>query len=167
LEFPVYYMDYWDLGEQASGFRLEALGLDRPGLKVFDFHPNLVFTNASTLAQYLGAKRHYHDPERLLGLRRPGRGTRTLFVELLEFVANGGRATWGLGELNAWVRARALAAPGSAEREAVGRAVRAREHGGLAVPADGDAVPWAARARLTRDGGAWDRPRRAGPRRTA
>lgn len=104
LEIPLYYMDYWDLLEQASGWRLEDLHLQRPGMKVFDFHPNLVFMNASSLAPYLASKAHYHDAERLLGLRQPGRGVRTLFLDLLDFIATRSLPTLGLADLNVWWR---------------------------------------------------------------
>jgi hypothetical protein len=100
LEIPIYYMDYWDLLEGASGWRLEELDLERPGIKVFDFHPNLVFMNASSMASYLASKADYHDAERLLRLRQPERGVRTLFLELIDFIAARGLRTLGLGDLN-------------------------------------------------------------------
>jgi peptidoglycan/xylan/chitin deacetylase (PgdA/CDA1 family) len=106
LEIPIYYMDHWDLIEQASGFRLEGLRLDQPGMKVFDFHPNLVFMNVSTTAQYLASKPHYHDAERLLSLRQPGRGARTLFLELLDFIATKRFPSFTLAQANAESRTR-------------------------------------------------------------
>jgi peptidoglycan/xylan/chitin deacetylase (PgdA/CDA1 family) len=101
LEIPVYYIDHWDLITQASDFRLEGLRLDHPGMKVFDFHPNLVFMNASTTAQYLASKPHYHNAERLLSLRQPGRGALTLFLELLDFIATKRFPSFTLAQANA------------------------------------------------------------------
>ena len=105
LEIPIYYMDHCDLAEQASGFRLEGLRLAQPGIKVFDFHPNLIFLNAATTAQYMASKPYYHDADRLRRLRHPRRGVRTLFLELLDFIAARGWPAWALAEVNAAMRA--------------------------------------------------------------
>lgn len=86
LELPVYWMDHWHLVTNRSSFALAELALDRPGLKVFDFHPNLVFLNARSEEQYLESKRFYHDPGWLADHRWHGRGVRTLLLELLEWV---------------------------------------------------------------------------------
>src|SRR5207248_91747 len=56
LELPIYYNDHFDVKAQATGFELERLRLDAPGLKVFNFHPNLLFLNAATDEQYLISK---------------------------------------------------------------------------------------------------------------
>ena len=101
LEIPTYYADYFDLVAGATGFELERLALDRPGLKVFDFHPNIIFTNASSNADYLATKSFYHDEERLLAARRSGKGARTLLLDLLETVRGRGLPTATLGEVNA------------------------------------------------------------------
>ncbi|MGE0747241.1 MAG: hypothetical protein AB7K86_18425 [Rhodospirillales bacterium] len=86
---PVWYMDYWDLGSRATGMRVTDLPLDAPGLKVFDFHPNLIALNANDLAQYTACKPYYRDPERLRAARQPGRGVANLFLELLDTLAAG------------------------------------------------------------------------------
>lgn len=86
---PVWYMDYWDLGGRVTGMRVTDLPLDRPGMKVFDFHPNLIALNANDLAQYAACKPYYRDPERLHAARQPGRGVATLFLELLDALAAG------------------------------------------------------------------------------
>ncbi len=86
LEIPIYYMDHVDLMTQSTGFRLHGLRLDQPGLKVFDFHPNMVFIDARSESQYLESKAAYHDPEALLSFRGDGGGVRSLLVALLEHV---------------------------------------------------------------------------------
>jgi hypothetical protein len=101
LEIPLYYMDHHDIIVQASGFRLEGLHLDRPGVKVFDFHPNMVFANLSTNTQYENNRDVYHQYEQLLERRRPGRGVRTLFLELLDLIASRELPIATLGTLNA------------------------------------------------------------------
>ena len=80
-------MDHIDLIHKMTDLRIESLRLDQGRLKVFDFHPNLVFINARSNDDYLASKPFYHDVERLAAMRQPGRGIRTLFFELLDFVA--------------------------------------------------------------------------------
>lgn len=98
-EIPIYYMDHVDLMMQATGFRADTLGLEQPGLKVFDFHPNMVFIDASTQAQYERSKSSYHDPQGLLAHRGDRRGVRTLLVDLLERIRSDGIPTRTLGEV--------------------------------------------------------------------
>jgi peptidoglycan/xylan/chitin deacetylase (PgdA/CDA1 family) len=89
VQVPTYYIDHGDLKAGLTGFRLEALGLERPGVKVFDFHPNMVFLNCEDDARYQRTRPIYHDPEALLAERHGGRGVRTLFHELLDHLADG------------------------------------------------------------------------------
>jgi hypothetical protein len=100
LELPTYYIDHSDFNAGYTNFELTALGLERPGLKVFDFHPNTVFINAATNAQYEASKAHYHDPGRLLAMRQTGPGVRTLLIELLDTIADERRPTATLAEVN-------------------------------------------------------------------
>lgn len=105
LELPIYYMDHIDLVDGMTGYRVEDLRLDRPGLKVLDFHPNIVFVNPSNEGQYLASKRDYSNPERLLEQRLPGRGARSLFLDLLDHLASRRLPVATLGEVNAAWRA--------------------------------------------------------------
>ncbi|WP_243313781.1 hypothetical protein [Fundidesulfovibrio agrisoli] len=100
LEIPTFYGDHFDLMAQATGFQPGGIRLDRSGLKVLDFHPNIVFTNAPDEAFYLGTKAFYHDPQRLLAARHPGRGVRTLLMELLECVGAKGIPISTVGRIN-------------------------------------------------------------------
>jgi hypothetical protein len=101
LELPVYYMDYWDVTEQATGLNLGRLRLGSGGLQVLDFHPNLIFINAQSAEHYEESKKHYHEPERLLSLRASGRGVRTLFLEVLDYLAAQPEAPRVLEEIEA------------------------------------------------------------------
>lgn len=108
LELPTYFIDHSDLSDHRTGFRPAGLDLARPGLKILDFHPNTVFINAASLDQYAACKTCYHDDEQLLTLRNKGRGLRTLFVELLDDLANQRANVATLAEINqAWREARA------------------------------------------------------------
>ncbi len=103
LEIPIYYMDHLELLAPRTGFEVDRLDLERPGLKVFDFHPNMVYTNAPTNDFYLATKPVYRDPEQLRSLRYPGRGARTMLLDLLDRIAARQLRTATLGQVNdAW-----------------------------------------------------------------
>jgi hypothetical protein len=87
LELPIYYNDHFDMKAQATGFRANRLGLDGPGLKVLNFHPNMVYINAASHQQYLDARPYHKSPERLRAVRFNGRGVGTLLAEVLEFIS--------------------------------------------------------------------------------
>lgn len=107
LEIPIFFNDHFELKSGTTGFRMKELRLDSAGLKVFQFHPNMVFLNAATNEQYLASKPYYHDYERLCELRFSDRGARTLFLELLDFISTGSIPVCTLGEVNAmWRKAR-------------------------------------------------------------
>jgi len=99
LELPIFYMDHIDIVDRMTDFRLASLRLGQPGLKIFDFHPNIVFINAQSNDDYLASKPYYHDVERLTEMRRPGRGVRTVFLELLDYVAGRQRQALPLREV--------------------------------------------------------------------
>ena len=101
IEIPTYYGDHFDIMTGATGFEVDGLALDRPGVKVFDFHPNIVFLNASLNDTYMSSKSFYHDQERLLAARESGKGVRTLLLDLLETVAKRRLPTKTVGEVNA------------------------------------------------------------------
>ncbi len=100
VELPIYYMDHLDLVTPRTGHELVHLRLDEPGLKVLDFHPNIVFTNAPTSGFYESTKPFYRNVDRLRSARHAGRGVRTLFLEFLEHLASRQLATATLGEVN-------------------------------------------------------------------
>jgi Polysaccharide deacetylase len=105
LEMPIYFNDHFELKTSATGFDFKLLKLDQPGLKVMNFHPNVVFINAVSTAHYLESKTRYHDLERLRALRHPGRGSRTMLMELFDHIVDTGLPTATLGEINARWRA--------------------------------------------------------------
>jgi hypothetical protein len=107
VEIPTYYADHLDVIEGITGFDIGRLALDRPGIKVLDFHPNIVYLNAPTDALYASTKNVYHDPARLLAVRHPGRGIRTFLIELLAHVASRRIPTAPAGVLNALWRSAA------------------------------------------------------------
>lgn len=100
VEIPTYYADHFDIMSGATGFDVDALHLERPGLKVFDFHPNIVFLNAAEDAAYMATKSFYHDPKRLLAARRGGKGIRTLLIDVLEAVTRDRLPVATVGEVS-------------------------------------------------------------------
>jgi hypothetical protein len=100
VAIPTYYADHFDLISGVTEFELGRLKLDRLGLKVFDFHPNIVFLNANNEAQYHATKPFYRDSERLLEARWQGRGIRTLLLQLLDEIATRRLPTATVGEVN-------------------------------------------------------------------
>jgi len=114
VEVPVWFMDHAELVDPRTDFDLAAFDLDAPGVKVFDFHPNIVYTNAATLADYEAARADYHDPVALRRRRRAGRGARTLFHELLDEIVASGRRTATIADVVDVWSARAPALGGAA-----------------------------------------------------
>jgi len=81
---------------RSNGFNLAGLGLE---------HPGRLHNAAASDADYLATKSFYHHHERLLAARRPGKGARTLLLELLEAVRRNDLHTATVGEVNAHWRA--------------------------------------------------------------
>ena len=106
LELPIFFNDHFELKTGALGFDVSGLELGRPGLKVINLHPNLMFINAPDIGAYERTRSCYHDPERLLVARHSGRGVRTMAIELLDHIASNRLPTATLGDVNrAWRRA--------------------------------------------------------------
>lgn len=66
--------DTWDAG---------AL-LDRPGLKMFDFHPIHVFLNTERMERYEQTRADHRDAARLAAHRCAAAGTRTFLIDVIE-----------------------------------------------------------------------------------
>ena len=84
IELPIYWMDNLHL-EMNKGIELESLLkiVERPGLKVFAFHPFHIFINSLTKEHFEEAKDSYDSPRDLLSYRSGGNGVRTFFEALL------------------------------------------------------------------------------------
>lgn len=84
IEFPIFYNDFYELRTRAVDMDADRIELDRGGLKVFNFHPNLIYTNCPSLEHYEASRPEYHNPEKLLEQRYSGKGARDLFLRLLD-----------------------------------------------------------------------------------
>jgi hypothetical protein len=100
LEIPIYFNDHFYLKSEGTDFSVAALGLDRPGLKVCQFHPNMVYLNAASDQHYQETRSFYHDAERLRKSRNPQPGVRALFLSLIDDLAARRRPTLTLGQVN-------------------------------------------------------------------
>jgi hypothetical protein len=100
-EIPIYYMDHMDLVNGLTSFRVSDLALDQKGVKVFNFHPTLIYLNAESDEAYQNAKTDYADPAALRKRRYAGRGTRSLFLDLLDEIASGSFNAMTMAELSA------------------------------------------------------------------
>ena len=107
LELPIYFTDHFELKTGATGFDIGRLHLERPGLKIINLHPNMLYLNAASDQQYIASKAFYHDAEKLLEARFSGRGIRSMTLDLLEHVASNSLCTAALGEVNQRWRYRA------------------------------------------------------------
>jgi hypothetical protein len=100
VEIPIYFNDHFYLKIGSSDFSVAPLGLDRPGLKVCQFHPNMVYINAAGDHHYQETRPFYHDAEALRKCRNPGQGVRSLFLRLIDDLAARRRRTSTLGQVN-------------------------------------------------------------------
>ena len=105
LEIPIYFNDHFYIKLEGTDFSTAALGLDRPGLKVCQFHPNMVYLNAASDHHYQETRSFYHDAEALRKCRNPGPGIRSLFLSLIDALAASRRPTLTLGRVNDMRRA--------------------------------------------------------------
>jgi hypothetical protein len=101
LELPIYFSDHFELKTGATGFDIALMHLNRPGLKIINVHPNMFYLNAVSNEHYISTKAFYHHPERLLEARHPGRGIRSMVIDLLDDVVSRNFSTATLGEVNA------------------------------------------------------------------
>jgi len=102
-ELPIFWMDipYFEIFDNNPSFAIEELGLDQPGLKVFDFHPIHLFLNTKSIAHYEQAKEYYHEPNKLAELANTeSPGIRDLFIKLLEYIRDNNIQTKTLSEVN-------------------------------------------------------------------
>jgi hypothetical protein len=95
-----YWADHFDIMTGATGFDVARLGLDRPGIKLLDLHPNIVYLNAEKNDDYLSTKDFYHDPARLLASRNPRRGIRSMLIDLLGYLSAHDVTVATVGEVN-------------------------------------------------------------------
>src|SRR6516162_6066262 len=105
LELPIFFADHFEFKTGATGFEIGRLHLEQPGLKVINLHPNMLYLNAVS-DRHMASKAFYHDQERLLATRFPGRGIRSMVLDLLEYVGSKSLPTATLGQINAEWRLR-------------------------------------------------------------
>jgi hypothetical protein len=81
LRIPFNWEDYLHF---SFGKSFKSMGLPSGAeLNIVNFHPVHIFLNTESRERYEGAKAFYQDPKHLSGFRNLGKGTATLFQELL------------------------------------------------------------------------------------
>lgn len=86
VKIPYIWEDdtHWLYGHSFEDSKIDLL---LSGLKVFDFHPIHIFLNTDKQETYDNAKKHYHNPEKLLEMRNiENIGARDLLIKLLSYI---------------------------------------------------------------------------------
>jgi hypothetical protein len=100
LEIPFFFGDDTFFGTTKK-FNLNEINLNDVGVKVFLFHPFHIFANTYSKNNYEKMKPFYHDFDLLNNKRNLNiRGTRNLFLELLEHIENNQIETYTMEEVN-------------------------------------------------------------------
>jgi len=86
VRIPYYWGDAANFSTQTT-FELSELQIYKKGLKIYSFHPIHVFMNTNSTGHYNSYKSYYHEPDILINHRNAGKGTQTLFKELLEYMS--------------------------------------------------------------------------------
>lgn len=104
IEIPIYFLDYWFM--EFSGphpkLKLSSLKLNRPGLKVFDFHPIHLDLNTPNLKYYEKYKHLFSDKLKTQNthpVRYEGNGMSTLFQNLIKYITSNKIKTYKLKEI--------------------------------------------------------------------
>jgi len=86
IRCPHFWADDVDMIYQRFDSILTTLRSD--GLKIYDFHPIHIYLNTPDILYYEKTRGIHKLPSKLLQNRYKGYGTRSKFIELLEFIAN-------------------------------------------------------------------------------
>ena len=93
VRFPEYFEDDCFFDGRMPSLSLEAFEstLFTPGLKILNFHPTFVACNTSSREHYARTRARIFGTDRMgEGIRDPGRGTATVFRELIERIQSAG-----------------------------------------------------------------------------
>ena len=86
VHFPIFFMDHTIISQKSdiSKFSINSFKLEDDNLYVFDFHPNILFTNAMSINYYQNkVKPIYHDYDKLKKIKNNKIGCLNLFKEIL------------------------------------------------------------------------------------
>lgn len=99
VRIPYYWEDDTYFCNQAE-FGLSELQMYKTGLKIYNFHPIHIFMNTDSMEHYNRYKSFYHQPAVLTKHQKnTGKGIRTLFIELLEYLNKNTLPTYTCGEV--------------------------------------------------------------------
>lgn len=102
IDFPLFHMDrfYLEMTEPKTDFGLKKFSLGKPGLKIFDFHPIHLTLNTPSQKYYEKHKINYKNIFKLKKTTYKGRGTRTLYDNLIRYIIKNNIKTHTLNELH-------------------------------------------------------------------
>lgn len=83
--FPYFFEDD-DFFAVKRNFDLSEIDLKSNGLRIFNFHPIHIFLNTPSMEYYNSYKKYYQNPKKLYENKYNGRGTETLFLDLLNYI---------------------------------------------------------------------------------
>jgi hypothetical protein len=104
VRLPIFWEDD-DYFGQSPDWKVSSLGLDRPGVKCFDFHPIHLRLNTHTAEQYRHAKEGSFSEAAIQEATYSGndKGTLGLFFRLCEWLQAQDAKVLTMGEVIAWV----------------------------------------------------------------
>ena len=88
VRLPIYWEDDVHCLFFEQQFDLTLLALDRPGMKVFNFHPVHLWLNTARLDDYQRAKPAIQCEDRATAFRNGGKGIRSLFLSLIDAIGD-------------------------------------------------------------------------------
>ncbi len=110
VRLPIFWEDDIHATVTPGSYDLAGLSLDKPGLKVFNFHPVHLYLNTEHFKRYASCKDTLSDQERTSLSRFDGRGCRTLFEDLVD--RHHGRITSNLLQVTREFTGRVARPPG-------------------------------------------------------
>ena len=93
VRFPYWWGDNVHLSMGLPCHKIQLPNFDKPGLKIFDFHPIHIYLNTSDLNSYYSALNqlqplHLQTPETFAKFRQGGKGMETFFHHMCRHVQN-------------------------------------------------------------------------------
>jgi len=93
VRLPIFWEDDVHCVYFTNQFQLNALSLNRPGMKIFNFHPVHCYLNTQEFHHYQKVKGDLHDLKKAAAAKQSGQGTQSLFLALLQEIKKSGEST--------------------------------------------------------------------------
>jgi hypothetical protein len=95
VRFPYFWEDDFEMEASTPRWDLAAVGVDQPGLKIFNFHPVHLYMNAASMEAYANLKKAGHKidqlkPADVTPFLNNASGTKTFFLQIVERLKKAG-----------------------------------------------------------------------------